>query len=825
MAERVTVAHSRSLQYRNAVSKRSLLSVAAGFLFAGSLALAQTGAAAPSAPASVSAPQTGPTLSSPGATTQQQNRQGNGATQNQQTQNGQQQNNFDPVTGRRLTDSNSQDNKNNDQVDRTGGVAPLSEFQQLVAASTGRVLPIYGANLFGGVPSTFAPVDDMPVTPDYTLGVGDQIHVQLTGQVNLDAAYTVDRTGSIFIPQVGSLHIAGLRFSQLPDFLHTQIGRVFRNFDLTVNMGQLRSIPIFVLGQTARPGRYTIGSLSTLLNALFASGGPTGQGTLRDIQVKRDGKVIVDFDLYDLLLRGDKSHDVRLEPGDVIFIPQIGPQVAIAGSVSSQAIYELRGETNLKQLLDLAGGFTNVASNTSARLERIYEHTERSIVDLNLANAATTDLHNGDIVTISPILGRFKDAVTLRGNVANPGRYVWHPGMRLLDLIPNREALVTRQYYDKLNQLATTPTQAANGDKSGELGIRSGINSSGGGGGTGANANGAPVAAALADSGVPFGPANDVVLTAPDIDWSYAVVERQSKVDLTTVLLAFAPGKLLLEGDQSQNLELIAGDVVTIFSKADIRVPITQQTRFVRLEGEFIASGLYSVLPGETLRQLIRRVGGFTNDAYLFASQFTRESTRRLEAQRIQDYADSLDAQIASESSRIAGSSVVGTDPTTATSDARLAVARLRRLQASGRIVLSSLKPDSRGVDAVPDLALEDGDRFIVPRTPSSVNVQGQVYNPNAFLFERDKHAASYIHQAGGPDRTADKKRMFVLRADGSVYSQQYGNVMHAKIFPGDSVVIPPVLSHSNLFRNIVALTGVASTVGFNVAALLYLTR
>jgi polysaccharide export outer membrane protein len=803
-----------------------MLALAAGLALTGSLAFAQNSPSA-AAPALVGGQQNpvlvGPTVNN-GAQTPNQNRPANSNNQ----QNPQQQNNFDPVTGRRLSDSDrdKKDNeKGNDYLDRSGGTQPLSEFQQLVANSTGRNLPIFGASLFGGSPSTFAPVDDIPVTPDYTVGPGDQIHVQAFGNVSLQETYGVDRTGSIFIPQVGTLHVAGMRFSDLHDYLRSEFGRVFRNFDLTVSMGQLRSIPIFVLGQANFPGRFTIGSLSTLLNALFASGGPTGQGSLRDLQVKRDGKTIVHFDLYDLLLRGDKSKDIRLEPGDIIFIPQIGPQVAISGSVSNPAIYELHGETTVKQLVDLAGGYTNVAATASARLERIYEHTERSILDLDLKASATTELHNGDIVTIAPILSRFKDAVTLRGNVANPGRYVWHEGMRMLDLIPSRDALVTRNYYDKVNQLGSIPNQASNGDKSGELGVRSGIAPAGstGGGGGGASSS-APVAAALADSGSTFGAANDVVLPAPDIDWSYAVISRQSKVDLTTSLVTFSPGKLFLEGDQTQNIELLPGDVVTIFSKADIRVPVRQQTRFVHLEGEFAAPGTYSLLPGETLRQLLRRVGGLTQDAYLFASQFTRESTRRLEAQRLQDFADTLSAQVSAENIRLANSSFGATDPAAATADARLAVERLRRVQPQGRIVLSML-PDSRGIDGVPDLALEDGDRFIVPRTPSSVAVQGQVYNANAFLFERGRRVSGYLHQAGGPDRLADKKRMFVVRADGSVYSQQYGNVARANMFPGDTIVVPPVLSHSNLLRNMVLLASLASNVGFNVAALLYLTR
>ncbi len=811
----MTEAAGRCLQHTTAVSKRAAAFVlSAGLVLAGSLATAQTGAAP--APAAQAAPaQQAPTVNTgtPAAT---QTRSAGSNTQ-------QQQNNFDPVTGRRLTDTDrTPQDKDNTTVERTGATQPLSEFQQLVATSTGRTLPIYGASLFGGVPSTFAPVDDLAVAADYTLGPGDQIHVQVFGQVNLDATYNVDRTGSIFIPSVGTFHVAGLKFSQLADYLRTQLGHVYRNFDLTVNMGQLRSIPVFILGQAVRPGSYTIGSLSTLLNALFASGGPTPQGSLRDIQVKRAGKTVIDFDLYDLLLHGDKSKDIRLEPGDVIFIPQVGPQVAISGSVSTPAIYELHGETSLKQLVDLAGGFTNVASIASARLERIYEHTERSIIDLDLTASATTQLRNGDIVTISPILGRFKDAITLRGNVANPGRYVWHEGMRLLDLIPSRDALVTRNYYDKLNQLGSVTTQAANPDKTGELGVRSGIVAAPTTGGN--SSSGAPVAAALTDTNTPFAAVNDVVLPAPDIDWSYAVISRQSKVDLTTSLLAFSPGKLFLEGDQTQNLELLPGDVVTIFSKADIRVPVRQQTRFIRLEGEFNAPGTYSVLPGETLRQLLRRVGGLTPDAYLFASQFTRESTRRVEVQRQQDFADSLDAQIASATASLANSAIGTNDPTASTADARQAVARLRRIQPMGRIVLSLL-PDSRTVDDVPDLVLEDGDRFIVPRTPSSVSVQGQVYNANAFLFERGKRVKGYLHQAGGPDRLADKKRMFVVRADGSVYSQQYGNVVHANIFPGDTIVVPPILTRSNLLRNIIGLTSVASSVGFNLAALVYLTR
>ncbi len=735
------------------------------------------------------------------------------------------QNNFDPATGLRLTNNNRGEDRS-----QAGHFEPPTEFQDLVGRTTGQDLPLYGQELFGGPPSTFAPVDDLPVTPDYIIGPGDQIHVQIFGQMNSEATYPVDRTGAIFIPTVGSFHVAGLRFSQLSAYLRAQIGKTYRNFDLNVNMGQLRSIPIFILGQVEQPGSYTVGSLSTVVNALFASGGPNNRGSLRDIQVRRHGETISHFDLYDLLERGDKSKDVALEAGDVIFIPLAGPQVAIAGSVSNPAIYELRGESTLKQLLDLAGGPTSVASTSHARLERIYEHSSRSIVDVNLATADTMALQNGDIVTVSPILDRFQDAVTLRGNVANPGRFVWHPGMRLLDLIPSREALVTRSYYQRLNALGQHGNDyqpQAGSDNAGHLATRGAVSTSGSLAGTGASASGSSVGAALADTSTSFAATNDVVLSAPDIDWSYAVIERQSKVDLTTSLIPFAPGKLLIDGDQTQNLELLAGDVVTIFSKADVRVPTSQQTRFVRLEGEFVASGVYSVLPGETLRQLVARAGGVTTDAYLFASEFTRESTRRVQVQRLAEYADALEAQIASVTSRNVATAINPADAQIANksaTDAQLAVSRLRRVQPAGRIVLN-LMPDSRGLEAIPDIPLEDGDRFIVPRVPTSVTVQGQVFSANAFLFERGKRVKDYLHMAGGPDRLADKKRMFVLRADGSVYSQQYGNVQKAHIFPGDTIVVPPVITRSAVFRDIATAASFASNVGVTFATLFYLTK
>ena len=747
-----------------------------------------------------------------------------------------------PNTARDATrNPTGQAERNEAQRQRQNAPDRLTDFQQLILQTTGQQVPIFGASLFTDAPSTFAPVEDIPVTPDYVVGPGDELRLQLWGQVNREGAYTVDRSGSISVPQLGTVHVAGVRAADLNSFLRSQFSRVYRNFDLNANLGQLRSIQIFVVGQARHPGSYTISSLSTLLNALLVSGGASPQGSLRDIQLRRGSEPAQHFDLYDLLLRGDKSKDQRLLPGDVIFIPPVGPQVALLGSVNNPAIYELRGETagetKLADLLALSGGASNLASEAEIRLERVYQHEVRSITTVSAAERGSVALRNGDVITVISIIDRFRNAVTLRGNVANPGRYPWRAGMHVTDLLPSKEALITRDYWLRRNQLGIglSPREqsaqpaategslqvSANATPSGGASTSRGAASTPGSSGS-ASGGGNSVASALASTGTLFPPATDVVLSAPDIDWSYAVIERQSADTLKTSLIPFNLGRAVMDHDAAQNPELLPNDVVTIFSTADIRVPIAQQTRFVRLEGEFKAAGVYSVQPGETLRQLVARAGGFTPDAYLYASQFTRISTQRVERQRLSDYADQLEAQVTAVSARNSSRAVSDLDTSAsaaATSSARAAIARLRQLDPIGRIVLQ-LKPDSEGEGALPDLALEDGDRFIVPKISSNVYVEGQVYSANAFVFEPGRRTARYLKLAGGPDREADKSRSFILRADGSVLSRQYADVNHALIFPGDTIVMPPMISKRALLRDLVDISSVIGQFGIGVAAI-----
>jgi protein involved in polysaccharide export with SLBB domain len=325
---------------------------------------------------------------------------------------------------------------------------PETEFEQMVADSAGRALPLFGQSLFLQPPSTFAPNDLMQVPSDYIIGPGDELQVKIWGQVEADLRVIVDRSGQIYIPQVGQISVAGIHYGELEQHLKREISKIFRNFSVTANVGRLRSIQVVVVGNARYPGTYTIGSLSTLINAIFASGGPGPQGSLRHIQVRRDGATVTDFDFYDLLVSGDKSKDVRLQPGDVIYFPHVGPLVAISGSVNTPAIYELKDNSTLKELIEIAGDFSNIADTSKITIERFVNHEARKTLEFPYDDQSRAfPLTDGDIVRVFSIVPRFQDTVTLRGNVSNPGRYPWKTGMRVRDLIPNAEALLTRHYW------------------------------------------------------------------------------------------------------------------------------------------------------------------------------------------------------------------------------------------------------------------------------------------------------------------------------------------------------------------------------------------
>src|SRR6185312_8394137 len=320
-----------------------------------------------------------------------------------------------------------------------------------------------------------------------------------------------------------------------------------------------------------------------------------------------------------------------------------------------------------------------------------------------------------------------------------------------------------------------------------------------------------------------------VVLPAPEIDWKYAVIERLNKNTLKTSLIPFDLGRLVIDHDQSQNLELEPGDVVTIFSQADIHVPLAQQTKFVRLEGEFVHAGTYSVKPGETLPELIARAGGLTPEAYLYGSEFTRESTRVIQQQRIDEYVRNLQMEIsrgaiAQTSSAAANAQDIASAGAAAANEHEL-IARLQQVRATGRIVLE-LKPNSSGAVSLPPIQLEDGDEFIVPPVPASVNVVGAVYDQNSFLYVSGRRVADYLHLAGGPNRDADRRHAFIMRADGSVLSRAsvngiWGNGFDSlRIHPGDTIVVPEKTYGPSFMRGFLEWSQLFSQLALGAAAI-----
>ena len=648
------------------------------------------------------------------------------------------------------------------RVSQASSPQPPTEFQLMVSESVGRMLPIYGSGLFREPPSTFAPLLNVPVPTSYVIGPGDELDVQIWGQVNVDLHASVDRDGAIYVPKVGSITVAGVHYGDLRGFLQERIARIYRNFHIAVTLGKLRAIDIYVTGDARAPGRYTISSLSTLVNAIFATGGPSSAGSMRHIELERDGQVITDFDIYALLLKGDKSNDAQLLPGDVIYIPPIGPQVAIAGSVNVPSIYELKSDTDfLADAIAMAGGLNEVADATKLTIERIDNHDVRSVTEYSFKDAERERVKGGDIIHVLSIVPRFDNAVTLRGNVANPGRYPWYPGMKIRDLIPQKEMLLTRGYWRAENRLVDgTETDYAN-------------------------------------ASLPTG----VTLGAPEINWDYAVVQRRDPVDLSTRLIPFSLRKAVLEHDPDANLPLKPGDVITIFSQKDVAVPQAEQTLIVRVEGEVRAPGLYRVRHGQTLRDLLRMAGGLTRNAYLYGAEFTRQSTRIAQQSALERTARELEQEIQEQSIAGARANPDETASLAAQSQAREALVRkFQTAKATGRVVLA-LKPTDDAPASVPPIVLEDGDSLFVPAKSQVVSVVGSVFDQNSFVYRKNAAVEYYLRQSGYGDRGADMKHVILVRANGSVLSgsiPEYGwwsrSVRSLQVLPGDVIVIPPKL-------------------------------
>ena len=653
-----------------------------------------------------------------------------------------------------------------------------NEFQRFVEAATGRLLPIFGSAFFADAADNFQSLDNVPVSADYTIGPGDEIVTRAWGAIDVDYRSTVDRNGMLNLPKVGSFNVAGVKAADLEKNLRGQLARLYNNFDLSVSLGQLRGLRVFVVGPAQRPGVVTLSSQSTLLSAVVAAGGPSPSGSMRSILLRRDGKVISELDVYEFLVRGDKSKDVQLVAGDVVVFQPAGPRVALTGSIDTPAIYELKSaQEPIRELLRYAGGAPVLANPNRVQLERIdpAQPLAKRFVETFRLDAAglQTPLRDGDVVSLLPISPQFANAVTLKGHVAAPLRYPFTPGMRIRDLIPDRDALITPDFYRRKNLLVQViededrvrlrdDRERADGSMRGAMSGEFGPGVPGGSDGRSdarGNADRNAVDRSASDRnaydrnaaiGGPYDrQANERNATVDrsrtdrsireddrlaanrarrtpaalfeDLNWDYATIERLNP-DLSTQVISFNLGKVVLQGDEANNIALAPGDVVTVYSQKDVRVPVSRQTRLVSLEGEVNAPGIYQLQPGETLKGLLNRAGGFTPQAYVYGLDLSREETRLRQRENLATAITRLQALSAVQAARDAANrrddaAGAATSSLVSSAATQAQVSRLSRIEPNGRIALE-LTPEIRSIDALPDLPLENGDRISVPPRP-----------------------------------------------------------------------------------------------------------
>lgn len=692
----------------------------------------------------------------------------------------------------------------------------------------------FGYDLFAGVPSTFAPVTDVPVPTEYVIGPGDRIEVQLIGNSKGRYSLTVNRDGRINFPELGPVAVAGMRFEELKQRIEARVNEQMIGTQAVVTMGDLRSIRVFVLGEAERPGSYTVSGLSTITNALFASGGVKTIGSLRNIQLKRNGAVVTRLDLYDLLLNGDTSNDVRLLPGDVIFIPPVGTTAGVTGEIRRPAIYELKADDSAADLLYLGGGLTPEADARLAKIERIDERRDRVVldVDLSTAQARGTRLRAGDVLRIPAARPTFANSVQLKGHVHRPTTFQYRSGMRLGDVLPSIDelkpnadlhyVLIRReqpgsrrvsaisadleqawrapssdadpllsprdqvivfdleagrsQYLEplveelKLQAISTEPSRLVRVSGSvraeGEYPLEPGMTVSDlvrAGGGLAEQALGGQAELAR-----------------------YEIRDGQTR---RTEVLKIDLGRALA-GDPTA--DLLLGPFDTLVVK---KISEWETREVVRLEGEVRFPGEYPIARGETLRSLIARAGGLTSLGYARGSVFTREYLKERERQQIQVLTDRMQQDLGMLA--LQASQAGGTAGTQASETLAVGQSLLRDLQAAepvGRLVINLERVLAAELGSSDDVVLRDGDRLRVPKRPQEVTVIGEVQNATSHFFDPTLTRDDYLRMSGGTTQKADDKRIYVVRANGSVEtgsgSRWFRNGAGA-IEPGDTIVVP----------------------------------
>ncbi|PXF63047.1 SLBB domain-containing protein [Kangiella spongicola] len=764
-----------------------------------------------------------------------------------------------------------------------------------------RELKRFGYDLFAGVPTTYTPVSNIPVPSNYIVGPGDTVKVQLFGKENNSYELTVERDGSIQFPQLGPINVAGLSYTELKQSLNQRISEQYIGVQSNISLGELRSIQVFVLGESFKPGAYTVSSLSTVMNALYVSGGLTEIGSLRNIQLKRNGKVISTVDLYDLLLKGDTSDDQRLQSGDVIFIPSVKKTASVAGEVVRPAVYELKGEKTVNELIELAGGLLPNAYKSDARIERVSKSGQQTVVDLNLntRTGLNTKIKSGDLLKIFPAVEREENVIELIGHVYRPGLIKWTKGLKLSDVLKselklrphaNIDAVIVFREKDALgiiepyivnlrsiwagdnefklhsrdkvivlsNQITEkdislylerakkVQLERANFQKeldsitekdelTTNIGDYAGLESkiqrrkqseslesrvlnsesveydelklaqirqeirneplSKFIAQLKSQASNQSVAKLVKISGGVKFPGqypyqkNMSVLQLIQLAGGLTEVAYLANAEVTTRTFSVDGGvNIRHKGISLQEVFLgESGATLSPFDEVNIKVsPNITEEIYVDVTGEVRYPGRYRVARGETLSQLINRVGGFTKYAHPKATVFSRKTLRQHEQKKLEQLQSKLRQDIAIselEDTNIGKSADI--------ESAQSLLNILSSTEATGRLVIDI---DSILADNSEDIILKSGDKLIVPSFRQEVTVVGEVQVATSHLYSEKYDYQDYIDRSGGEKDTANSDAIYIVKADGSVVlPNQSSWLSHSSsnIEPGDTIVVP----------------------------------
>lgn len=701
----------------------------------------------------------------------------------------------------------------------------------------GQGLKLFGYELFAGKPDGFTPVSNVPIPQDYIMGPGDSVEIQLFGKENQKYSLDVDRDGAINFPGIAPISVIGFKFDDMKQLLTKKISEQIIGVESSITLGRLRSIQVFVLGEAYQPGSYTVNSLATMSNALSASGGIAPIGSLRNIQLKRQGQVLATLDLYQLLLSGDTSQDLRLQPGDVIFIPPVKQRVGIKGAVRRPAMYELLPtENRVQDLLKMAGGLEEQAYPRAARLSRLNADDLKTVQELDLSRAENRNrvLMAGDLLELPAASEQLDNVVELRGHVTRPGNFQWRKGLKISQLFPNMKAdlltdtdlnyaLVVRtldlRQRVKVLQLSlakalTNPGSADNlrleeGDKVlvfsrsdaeqrsqllapllGLLRDQSNLNESlqvvdvAGAvkfPGSYPLTEGARVQQLIMAGG---GLQESAYLLQAEL--SRLMLNHRNQVDIAHLDLRLQNA---MAGDPGENLPLEARDRLTINL-----IPDWRETATVEILGQVRFPGQYSIRQGETLADVLKRAGGLTELAYSKAAIFTREDLKAEEAKRMAEMKSRLQADLAA--SKLADTNAASKDQAQqqleSLHEMQSLLNQLDNTEATGRLVI-----DLDGIlagDASANLVLKAGDTLRVPQFREEVTIIGEVQHPTSHRFQAGYQFEDYLKRSGGLTTKADKDKIYVVKANGSVElanDSSWFRSDNTRMEPGDTLVVP----------------------------------